>query len=210
MDPFAAFCSELLTDGRVVFHDPPPAAVPASPGAVEELARAFAAVSRGVAGPPIAFDPHVAVQAAGLVRHACWAAVCHAEPADVIRGRLAMSQPPANASHHLSADLTFRYLPQVLRRVRAYASADPLVEILSDVLRHWPLSGVLADLREPPAGPLDFGGHEGLMLLYAERLARHERPAWVPAGRPGEYAALVFQELGRPLPARPGEVLGYV
>ena len=44
---------------------------------------------------------------------------------------------------------------------------------------------------------LDFGGHEGLMLLYAERLARHEKPAWRPVGRPFEYVELVLRDLGR-------------
>jgi hypothetical protein len=157
---------------------------------------------------PIAFDAAVACEAAELVRQACWSAVCHDEAADLIRGRFVMSRAPRSASQHLSADLTFRYLPQILGRARALGPSDPFIGFLSDVMRQWPLSGVLSEVREPPLGPLDFGGHEGLMLLYAERLVRHARPAWVPAtGRPREYAALVFQECGRTLPPPAAEVL---
>ena len=48
---------------------------------------------------------------------------------------------------------------------------------MADVLRRWPLSGVLSDVVEAPIGPLEFGGHPGLMLLYAERLGDNDRPA---------------------------------
>ena len=63
--------------------------------------------------------------------------------------------------------------------------------LIERVLRRWPLSGVLAGLDEGPTAPLDLGGHEGLMLLYAERLSRRDAPAWRPSGRPLEYVELV-------------------
>ena len=100
----------------------------------------------------------------------------------------------ANASTHLSVDLTFRFLPQVLRRARGIDPGDALVTMIADVLRAWPLSGVLADLDEPPVEPksLGFSGHSGLMLLYAERLATHDRSTWRPADGPAlEYFELV-------------------
>ena len=89
-------------------------------------------------------------------------------------------EPPTPA-HHLSADLTLRYLPQVLNRARGLDPTDPLIGLLEDVLRRWPLSGVLSDVAEAPLGSLEFGGHPGLLLLYAERLAANDRPAWRPA-----------------------------
>ena len=74
------------------------------------------------------------------------------------------------------------------------------------MLARWPLSGVLADLPGPPTAALDFGGHPGLQLLYAERLVGRERPAWVPPGGPArERAELVFRGRGRSLPAPPRE-----
>jgi hypothetical protein len=93
--------------------------------------------------------------------------------------------------------VTLRFLPQVHRRARAVAPDDRLAALLAGVLRQWPLSGVLSDVEEGPAAPPDFGGHPGLLLLYAERLARNEKPAWLPAGPGLEYLELVLADLGR-------------
>jgi len=108
-----------------------------------------------------------------------------------------MPGAPDAPAAHLSADLVLRFLPQVHRRARALDPADPLVMILERVLRQWPLSGVLADVLEGPVTPPDFGGHAGLLFLYAERLARHEKPAWLPTGPGREYAEVVWAELGK-------------
>jgi hypothetical protein len=84
----------------------------------------------------------------------------------------------------------------VFRRARALRPTDALTGLLADVLRRWPLSGVLAEIVDAPLTSLDFG-HTGLRLLYAERLARHERPAWLPTGAALEAVELVWQQLGR-------------
>jgi hypothetical protein len=68
---------------------------------------------------------------------------------------------------------------------------------LAHLLREWPLSGVLADLDEGPLTPSEFAGHPGLLLLYAERLAGSENPAWLPDKAARAYVELVWQELGK-------------
>jgi MoxR-vWA-beta-propeller ternary system domain bpX4 len=110
---------------------------------------------------------------------------------------LVMPGPPQSPAQHLSADLLLRFLPPVYRRARALDPGDPLGGILEKVLRQWPLSGVLADIEAEPLTPTDFGGHPGLLFLYAERLARHERTAWFPTGPGREYVALAWAELGK-------------
>ena len=45
--------------------------------------------------------------------------------------------------------------------------------------------------------PPDFDGHAGLQLLYAERLARREKPGWFPTGAGIEAVELVWHDLGR-------------
>jgi hypothetical protein len=47
---------------------------------------------------------------------------------------------------------------------------------------------------------VDLGGHPGLLLLYAERLALRPRPAWALHGPAREYVELVFSEKGMPTP----------
>jgi hypothetical protein len=81
--------------------------------------------------------------------------------------------------------------------VRALAPDDPLAGLLANLLRQWPLSGVLSDVSEAPLTLPEFGGHPGLLLLYAERLARSEKPAWMPGGKGREYVELVFHGLGK-------------
>jgi hypothetical protein len=189
------FLRDLLSAGSVAFRQRPSASSEERADAVGVLGRAYASYRLDVAGPLLDFDPDVALAAGELVREACWFLVNHDEPAELLEQRLTMPAPPTSPAQHLSADLMLRYLPQVHRRARALAPTDRLSALLAGVLRRWPLSGVLADLDEGPETPLDFGGHPGLLLLYAERLARHARPAWRPEGIGREYVELVAAEV---------------
>lgn len=190
MDGLDEFLEELLRKGRIAFRRRP-AEDAWSARAAGVLERAYADFALDVAGPPIAFDAAVAREACEVVVQASWALVCHEDRLETLERRLTMRHPPTRPSHHLSADLVFRYLAQVHRRARAINPDDPFAAMLAKLLREWPLSGVLAGLEGGPASPTDFGGHEGLMLLYAERWARHELPAWRPTGRALEYAEMV-------------------
>ena len=201
---FQEFLTELFDAGKIVFRAAPrDRPLPAD---IAMLAEAFEACCLTVAGPRITFDPQVACAAAEFLRQAAWALVNHDERVNDLMKRLKMPVSPRSASHHLSADLTLRYLPQVLRRARGLDPSDPLVAQLTSELRHWPLSGVLADVELGPLGPLDFDGHPGLMLLYAERLAGNDRPAWRPTAHgPGwDYYELVRQEYGQSVSAIDG------
>lgn len=191
MDTLADFLRRLFGEGRVVFRSRPGPRPARDGDALDVLARAFEAARLEVAGPPVPFDPAAAVAAAALVRGACWALVSHEERPDDLARTLTMPHAPTTPSHHLSADLTLRHLAQVHRRARAIDPADPLRGILEDVLRRWPLSGVLADVEDGPLTPPDAIGHRGLLLLYAERLALRDRPAWRPTGAGAEFAELV-------------------
>ncbi|HEX8200740.1 MAG TPA: hypothetical protein VF590_09650, partial [Isosphaeraceae bacterium] len=118
-----------------------------------------------------------------------WALFNRDARADQLRRLLAMPHDPTSPEHHLSADLVLRHLPQLYRRARAFDPADALPGLLAEVLRRWPLSGVLAAPDEGPGTPPDLGGHPGLLLLYAERLAAlaQEAPAWGPTGAAAGY-----------------------
>jgi hypothetical protein len=196
MTDFHDWLSRVLDHGESVQDSPPSLPPRARPAAVEALRAAFVRHALDAAGPPIPFDPDIAVEAAGVLARACWALVA-AEPAAV-----ELDAEPASPSAHLSADVALRVLPGVYRRARAGDPSGELVAGIDRVLRRWPLSGVLADLDGGPTTPPDFGGHPGLQLLYAERLAHTGRPGWVPADGPArEWAERVYSEHGRPLPA---------
>jgi hypothetical protein len=198
MTSLLEFLRPLLTRGEVRLRERPGPAADRR-AAADWLAGVYDAYRLDVAGPPLDFDAGAALAAAELLRQACWFLVRHDEPAAELDRRLVLAGEPASAAQHLSADLLLRYLPQVHRRARAVDPADRLAARLAEVLRRWPLSGVLSDVTEEPLTPPEFDGHPGLLLLYAERLARHDRPAWRPRGRGAEYVELVFGELGKPV-----------
>ena len=69
---------------------------------------------------------------------------------------------------------------------------------LATVLRQWPLTGILSDVAEEPLTALEFGYHPGLLILYAERLATNQKPAWFPkTDLAYEFVELVFGQQGR-------------
>jgi hypothetical protein len=176
MGALVDFLHQLFEEGKVLLKDRPvPSTGRPSPEAAALLKRAFNDYRLHVAGPLIEFDSGAALNAAEVVRQACWLLLNRTEPESELH--LTMQGAPATPAQHLSADLVLRFLPQIYRRARALAPADVLLGMLADILRRWPLTGVLAGVDEEPLAPLDFGGHPGLMLLYAERLAEHEKAA---------------------------------
>lgn len=208
MDPLEDFLRPLFEDGRVRFHGPPAPLRESAPGAVDLLRRRHALESLDLAGPALAFEPVVAIEAAEFLRQACWSLLDHSEPPETLASRLRIPRNPRRPADHFAADLTLRYLPDLHRRARAIHPGDPLAPLLREVLRRWPLSGVLGGMDEGPSEPPDLGDHLGLWMLYAERLAAHEHPGWRPAESGLEVVALVWRGLGReyaPLPSAGGE-----
>lgn len=194
MSSFADFLRELFREGRVSFQERPTPNSNDEPEARSVLRAAFETHRLDVAGPLVEWDAPTSLAAAELVRRASWFLVNHDEPEAEVEQAIRMPAAPATPSQHLSADLLLRYLPVIHRRARAHAPDDRLTVLLSEVLRQWPLSGVLADVPEAPTTPLDFGEHHGLMLLYAERLAQNRKSEWVPQGRLLEYVEWVSNQ----------------
>jgi hypothetical protein len=199
MSSLAAFLQHLLSEGEAVLRERPEAKTAGDATARDVLDRAYQTYLLEIAGTPIPFDAETAVLAAECVRQSCWYLMRHDEPEEELTRRLVMSGHPNSAAEHLSADLMLRFLPQIRQRARALAADDPLPALLADILRRWPLSGVLGDLPDGPARAIDFHGHRGLMLLYAERLVDHAKPAWLPEGEALQYVELIFQQQGRNL-----------
>jgi hypothetical protein len=198
MAGLANFLKSLLEKGEIHFTDRPDLSTGPQAGALDLLHRTFLDYRLEIAGSLIVFDPDCALAAARLVRAAAWFLVNHDEPESELHRHLTWTTGPTQPAQHLSADLVLRYLPQIHRRAQALAAADLLPTLLADILRRWPLSGVLANIEEEPLTSLEMGGHLGLMMLYAERLARHEKPAWFPTGGQAlDYVELIFGQWGK-------------
>jgi hypothetical protein len=201
MSAFVTFLDRLLTDGAAVLQGPPVVAATDRTLAAERLAAAYDTLRLDVPGPALPFDARAAVAAAELLWWASWLLVHRdALPAEVEKA-LALPVPPRTAAAHLSTDLVLRYLPVIHRRARGIEPTDVLTRQMALVLRQAPLSGVLSDVEDGPASTVELGGHAGLLLLYAERLADHCHPAWVVEGPARPFIELVFAERGLSLPA---------
>jgi hypothetical protein len=200
MSALAPFLDHLFTTGEARLTARPE---PDDPRDVAEvLRRAFSEYRLDFAGPRIEFDPEAGAAAALFTARACWFAVSREEPPEQVTKLLPAIPEPAAPAAHLSVDLTLRYLTTVYRRVHAQNPEDVLGTRLADALRRCPLTGVLSDVTDAPTGDLLFGGHAGLELLYAERLAANWRASWLPpAGRTRERVELVYQEMGKAMPA---------
>jgi len=197
MATLVPFLQTLFTEGRIVLKGRPEPVEADRELALRELEAAFDVHRLDVAGTPIGFDAASALRASEIVRWSSWFLVNRSEPVQELERVLTLPRPPLTASEHLSADVTFRFLPQIYRRARSIAPGDRLARFLADLFRAWPLSGVLSDLAEGPRNLGDLGGHPGLWMLYAERLALDEKPAWMPGGAIRDHVELVFNALGR-------------
>lgn len=74
-----------------------------------------------------------------------------------------------SAATHYSVDLTFRYLPDLLRLARTPAEGDPLIEHLRHWADRWPLSSVgIAGAQ--PVNVDAVVDHPSLLGMYADRI----------------------------------------
>ena len=204
MAAFAQWLTGVLGEGHSTLTAAPTLTVAERP-AVETLLRdAYCTLQREVAGPPIPFDLRLALRCVGLLAGACWH--LSALPPDAPLPPAGLGEP-LTAGDHLTGDLLLRYLVSVRKRASLRGPADPLAEWCERILRAWPLSGVSMGCRAGPTTPLTFDAHPGLRMLYAERLAAHPEPAWVPPpGSLTEFVERAFAEVGRVIPALPESV----
>jgi hypothetical protein len=160
------FVTALVNSGRV--------RVPVALEPPDDLSAAVRELDR-FARPELAFEPplldlEVGQWALLLLFRGCQALVYRELDAEAVRAALAVSCPAAvSAEACYSADLAFRFLPDLIRLARGIAEDDPLVEGLKALAVRWPLSSVgVKDL-----GAVDlaaFAADPSLMRLYCDRI----------------------------------------
>lgn len=177
--------SGLLTAGEVVLQGRPEDRASERAKVVALLRSAFAQYQLDLAGPRLPFDEPTALVAARWCLSACWFVVSREEPEEVVEATLHWLPQFRNAAEHLAADLTLRYVPQIMQRARLAGRDNAVVRAIGELAGRVPLLGVRLDGPPGPAGvPTSLGGHDGLHLLYAERFAANPRLEWLPAMGP--------------------------
>ena len=165
-----AFLNELLTGGRVrvaVAGD-----IADSDGLeAEQILADFERQYRlDLPGEPPPLSAPAAVWAATMLCEACRFVAFRdlgQEAMGVLVQRPNLSADPP--SLHYSVDLTFRFLPDVIKQAQTASGQDPLVEHLLQLARQWPLSSVgvagVADVNVDAVV-----GHPCLLRMYADRI----------------------------------------
>jgi len=123
-----------------------------------------------LAAHPPQLEPAVAQWAMSVLYSAAQALVYRDIEADAVRAALSRPCPLAPSPEVCySADLAFRYLPDLIRLARGIAQEDALVKGLSELAQAWPLSSVgVAGLKQLDVEP--FIGHCSLRQLYVDRI----------------------------------------
>lgn len=91
-------------------------------------------------------------------------------PVELLRSDLSNPCPEKqSASTSYSVDLTFRFLPDLVRLTRSISSQDPLLEFLQRWGFEWPLSSVgIADVQLGSVDPIL--EHASLCTIYVDRI----------------------------------------
>jgi hypothetical protein len=126
-------------------------------------------------GEPPVIDEPAATWAALMLLRASQAAVYRDLSAEQLEQVLSLPAPDGKtSSHHWSVDISFAFLPELAKFVRAANASDPLLAILQSWAATWPLSGMsLGQVTDEQLQSLQVD--QTLWQYYLERLvARRE------------------------------------
>jgi hypothetical protein len=123
-----------------------------------------------LAGDAPEYVPAVGLWAARLLHFGCQFLVCRDLDEKVINQAFQEPCPyPRSPATDYSADLTLKYLPDLIGMTRQVAAGDPLLQRLLVVAREWPLSSVGVSGLEN-MNIQSFIQHPSLRQLYVDRI----------------------------------------
>jgi hypothetical protein len=171
-DLLADFVRALITSGEVLVSSAE--LPPGNDGEVMPVLEGLdAQVREELAFTAPSFDPAAANWAAKQFYQACRFLVCRDIPAAEVSRQLAVACPRSREpATDYSADLVFRFLPQLLNVAERSASDDALTVALRGWAKDWPLSSVGARVTGPFAIE-SFVDSPALLQLYVDRIVQH-------------------------------------
>ena len=166
------FLAALFDHGRVTVPAPGADEGPEELAAAGRLLDGFEADWR-LEFPSTAprWDAAAGLYAARLLYRGAQGAVFREIGAEALRAGFDLPEPEdaGSASTHYSVDVAFRFLPPLARMAAGASADDPLVTLLEDLGRRWPLSSVGMP-GVAPASIEPVAGHPGLLRLYVDRI----------------------------------------
>ena len=171
------FLNDLLTTGAVTLASRPGSFEGDDLRATDALLRAYYAED-ALELPHVApaFDAAAARWAAQYLYHTIQLALVRELDEAVVHKCLADFSGEATPEAIYAVDLTFRYLPDLLRLAKGLAPGDALVARLQATARQWPFSFVGTELTAAE-GEASVLAHPALRQAYIDRIIRiRDRP----------------------------------
>lgn len=119
------------------------------------------------------FDEEAALWAAEYLYSAIQLTMLRDLGDDAVQTMLKDLEKPITAEAIYSADLMFRYLPDLLELAKGLAPGDALVKRIKDTLHRWPFSSVGIELTEEADHKVIFD-HPSLRSAYIDRIIRQK------------------------------------
>jgi hypothetical protein len=170
------FTSRLLSEGHAAVESPEDIPSEDQVSTAHILAEFEQIWRLGMPGEAPEFQSEVAVWAARQFYRACQYVLFRNEDNFDFQPLACETELQKLPSAHYSADLTFRFLPDVIKQVRITASEDPLLSDLLCWAHSWPLSSVGVegvDLNQQQSALEAISRNPSLLRMYADRIIKH-------------------------------------
>ncbi|WP_315054569.1 hypothetical protein [Chryseobacterium indoltheticum] len=118
----------------------------------------------------IPFNKEAAIWAAKILYHSAQLYLIRKDTAKDLEKLIPQYQDEKDVSAILSADLSLRFLPQLLDALQIADSTDPLVEILENILQQFHYSGIGLDLNFEKINWEEELKNKTYRKLYLERI----------------------------------------
>lgn len=118
----------------------------------------------------IPFNKEAAIWAAKILYHSAQLYLIRKDTAKDLEKLIPQYQAEINTSAILSADLSLRFLPQLLDALQIADSTDPLVKILENILQQFHYSGIGLDLNFEKINWEEELKNKTYRKLYLERI----------------------------------------
>lgn len=166
-----SFLADLFSQGEVlVAHQLEPFSKADETEALRFLEALHAEEQLNTPKSVIAFDPAAALWAAQFLYRAVQVTLLRALDEHTIRKELKLYPGSITPASICSADLCLRYMGDLFKLTKGLAPGDILLEYFKKIALQWPYSAVGWALLPNKEQLFDILKHEGLRLLFLERL----------------------------------------
>lgn len=175
-NPFYRMVERLLSANELVLFGRINNIDPGQSEAVLNLLEAY--YNREALGYPFVapiFDRMSALWSSKILFHAAQLLMYREHEAESIQQLIPAYAKPKTAAVILSADITLRFIPNILKQLEVISIEDSLIPVLKTLLQEWHYSGLLSDVElSSPSFDEEFE-NKCLMQKYTDRVIEQKK-----------------------------------